>query len=160
MDNYELDDVDRQLLSLLQENARYTGIELAEAVGVSDNTIHNRIDRLEEAGVVEGYAADVDHDRVGVELYFEFTCTTRIRDRTDVAEAALELPQVVEVTELMTGEHNLHIKALGAVDEDITYIAEQLDDLALEINDENLVRRERRPAMDFEALGDVLTDEG
>lgn len=159
MEAYELDDVDRRLLSLLQENARYTGIELAEAIDVSDNTIHNRIDRLEEAGVVEGYAADVDHDRVGLDLYFEFTCTTRIRDRSDVAEAALELPQVVEVTELMTGEHNLHVKAVGGIDEDITHVAEQLDDLALEINDENLVRRERRPATDFEALDAALIDE-
>lgn len=52
---YRFDDVDRQLLDPLQEDARYTAIELAEEIGVPDNAIHDRMDRLEEAGVIIGY---------------------------------------------------------------------------------------------------------
>ncbi|SEP99832.1 Lrp/AsnC family transcriptional regulator [Natrinema salaciae] len=153
---YQLDDVDRQLLDLLQENARYKAIELAEEIGVSDNTVHNRMDRLEEAGVITGYAASVDHGRTGLDLTFHFSCTARIGKRATVAEEAMAFPQVVEVTELMTGQENLHIKAVGAEHEDITHVAEQLDELALDINDENLVRTERRKSVDYEAVSSLL----
>ena len=156
MSAYELDDVDRQLLNLLQEDARHSAIELAEQIGVSDNTIHNRMDRLQEAGVVTGYTTDVDLDRSGLRLYFHFTCTASISQRSVVAEQALSLPQVLEVTELMTGQENLQIKAVGVQDEDITHVAEQLDDLDLAINDENLIRTEHTQSVDFVELAEMM----
>lgn len=160
MTEYQIDDVDKRLLNLLQENARYTAIELAEEVGVSDNTIHNRMGRLEEAGIITGYIATVDHDEVGLNLYFLFTCTSRIRERAEVAEAAMEIPQVLEVTELMTGQENLSIKAVGSKDEEITSIAEKIDDLATEIKDENLIRAEHSKPLDFvELVDDEYLDE-
>jgi len=156
---YRLDDVDKKLLTLLQEDARYTALALAEEVGVSDNTIHNRMDRLEEAGVITGYEAAIDYDRVGLNLYFQFACTANINERRDVAERAMEIPEVLEVTELMTGHRNLQIKVVASRDEDITTIAEQVDQLALEINDENLVRAEHSKPLDFEKITVLHEDE-
>lgn len=152
MSTYQADEIDRELLALLQEDARYAATELAEQLGVSDNTVHNRMARLEEEGVITGYTATVDNERVGYGLYFSFICTARISDREEVAEQALEIPAVTEVTELMTGQRNLHIKVYGSVDEDITEIAHQLDQLELEINDENLIKSERRTPLDYERL--------
>ena len=156
---YTLDDVDKQILNALQENARYTAIELAEAVGVSDNTIHNRIDRLEEAGIVTGYTTNIDFRKIGLRLYFHFTCTAAISERATVAERAMELSQVLEVTELMTGQENLHIKAVGGEDRDITHVAEQLDQLPLEINDENLIRAEHTDSLDYVELSGLIESE-
>ena len=157
---YRLDEVDEQLLNYLQENSRYTAIELAEKVGVSDNTIHNRMSRLEDAGVITGYTTTVDPEKAGLGLYFHFACTTRISDRARVADEAMSLPAVLEVTELMTGRENLHIKMVGAKDEDITRLAEELDDLDLEIDDENLIRTEHNKPLDFvEVTGQVDDDE-
>lgn len=149
MTEYTLDDVDKQLLNLLQENARSKAIELAEKIGVSDNTIHNRMEQLEDAGIITGYTTAIDRDKTGLRLYFHFSCTARISNRSDVAEKALALPQVTEVTELMTGQENIHIKAVGAEDRDITHLAEQLDNLNLEINDENLIRTEHTTPLDY-----------
>lgn len=149
MTEYQLDDVDKQMLNLLQENARYTAIELAEQIGVSDNTIHNRMEQLEDAGIITGYTASIDHSETGLSLYFHFTCTTRISERAEVAEQAIAFPEVLEVTELMTGQENLHIKMVGAEDKDITRLAEQLDELELEINDENLIRAEHTTPLDY-----------
>lgn len=149
MADYEVDDVDRQLLGLLQENARHTAIEIAERIGVSDNTVHNRIERLEEAGVITGYSAAVDHEKTGLTLYFHFTCTARISERGRVADAVMELPEVLEVTELMTGQENLHVKVVAATDEEVSRIAAEIDDLALEITDENLIRAEHSKPLDF-----------
>lgn len=153
MPGLPLDDTDRKLLTYLQQNARYTAVELADRIGVSDNTVHNRLDRLEEAGVISGYTATVPPKEVGLDLYFLFVCTARISDREAVAKNALKLDDVLEVTELMTGQRNLHIKAVGAVDDDITNIAQQLDQLQLEINDEFLIREEHLQALDLNAVG-------
>ncbi|MEM4781209.1 MAG: winged helix-turn-helix transcriptional regulator, partial [Halalkalicoccus sp.] len=159
VDRYQIDDVDKRLLNLLQENARYTAIDLAERIGVSDNTIHNRMQGLEEAGVITGYTTRIDHRQAGFSLYFLFTCTARISQRSEIADKAIAIPEVIEVIELMTGERNLLIKVVGAEDEDITRIAERLDDLDLEINDESLIRTERTDALDYVRIGGT-TDEG
>jgi DNA-binding Lrp family transcriptional regulator len=148
----ELDDIDRQLLDLVQANARYKAIGLASEVGVSDNTIHNRMSRLEEAGIITGYTTELDYDRLGLTFYFHFTCTTRISERAAVADRVMEIPEVVNVTELMTGHENLLVKAVGAVDEEITRIAEQIDKLQVEINDENLIRAEHSKPIDFSEI--------
>lgn len=159
MTEYELDDVDRQLLNLLQENSRYTALELAEEIGVSDNTIHNRMERLEEAGIISEYTTNIDHDQTGLRLYFHFTCTARISECSDVSKEAMALPEVLEVTELMTGQENLHIKMVGAEYEDITRLAEQLDELALEITDENLIRTEHTKPLDYVEVAEMVDEE-
>lgn len=122
-------------LPRLQENIRYTAIELAEQVGVSDNTIHNRMERLEEAGVISRYTTVVGHDRAGLPLSFMSTCTARISKRSAGAEEILAIPEIVEVTELMTGQRNLLVRAVGAEDGNITRVAESVDELDVEINE-------------------------
>ena len=156
---YQLDDVDKQLLNLLQENARYKAIALAEEIGVSDNTIHNRMEQLEEADIITGYTTTTDYDKTGLRLFFHFSCTASISDRSEVAEKAMALPQIVEVTEVMTGHKNLHIKAVGAKDQDITDVAEELDDLALEINDEILIRTEHKQPLDYMKVLDLVDED-
>ena len=150
----DLDDVDRRLLNELQENARYTAVELGEAVGVSDNTIHNRMERLESAGVITGYSAGIDPHRAGFDLRFIFTCTERISRRADAAADIMAIPGVTEVIELMTGHDNIIVEALGSRDEDITRIAEQIDELGVEINDEKLVRDRHQQSLDFVELAE------
>lgn len=59
----DLDDVDRGILSLLQEDTRrLTTQEMADSVGVSARTVRGRIEQMEAAGVIRGYRAGVDHD--------------------------------------------------------------------------------------------------
>jgi DNA-binding Lrp family transcriptional regulator len=50
-----VDSIDRQLLSLLRNDARITVADMAKAVGVSRGTVQNRISRLESGGIVLGY---------------------------------------------------------------------------------------------------------
>jgi len=149
----EIDAVDAQLLALLQRNARSKATDLAEAIGVSDNTVHNRMSRLEDAGVIERYTTEVDPREAGLQFYYHFTCTTPISDRSEVAEQIISYPEVVDVTELMTGQENLHIKLVGRTDQDVTRMAQKLDDLNLEITDENLIRAEHVNPIDLEAIG-------
>lgn len=61
----ELDAIDRQLLCALQDNARLTTNELAQATGLSQSPCWRRIRRLEEAGMIDGYRARLDRRKLG-----------------------------------------------------------------------------------------------
>jgi Lrp/AsnC family leucine-responsive transcriptional regulator len=61
-----VDAIDRQLVELLRANARLSYAELARQVGLSAPAVHERVGKLESAGVLRGYHADVDPDAVGL----------------------------------------------------------------------------------------------
>ena len=61
----ELDTTDRELLRLLQGDARMTNNELAHRVGIAPSTCHGRVRRLIDTGVIRGFFADVDPAAVG-----------------------------------------------------------------------------------------------
>jgi Lrp/AsnC family transcriptional regulator for asnA, asnC and gidA len=61
----ELDETDREILRLLQADARTPFSEIAREIDMSSATVHDRVSRLEEAGVIRGYHADVDPSAVG-----------------------------------------------------------------------------------------------
>lgn len=60
-----LDNVDKQILGLLQKNAKLTIKELAEELNLTTSPIFERIKRLEKEGIIEGYVALLNPERVG-----------------------------------------------------------------------------------------------
>jgi DNA-binding Lrp family transcriptional regulator len=66
----EIDEVDRQILAELQADGRMTNVELARRVGLSAPPCLRRVRRLEEAGVIRGYHADLDPQALGWEITF------------------------------------------------------------------------------------------
>ncbi|MBT8211651.1 MAG: Lrp/AsnC family transcriptional regulator [Acidimicrobiia bacterium] len=63
-----LDRTDREIIRLLQENARRSNKELAAAIGLAPSTCSERVRRLEDAGVFRGFHADVDPAVLGISL--------------------------------------------------------------------------------------------
>ena len=61
-----MDDIDKRLLSLLALKGRITLAGLGEAVGLSAPAVHDRVHRLEDSGVIRGYAALLDPDQLGL----------------------------------------------------------------------------------------------
>jgi Lrp/AsnC family leucine-responsive transcriptional regulator len=61
-----VDAIDRQLVELLRGNARLSFAELARQVGLSGPAVHERIGKLEAAGVIRGYHADVSPEAIGL----------------------------------------------------------------------------------------------
>ena len=66
----KLDRIDRRILSDLQANGRMTNVELAERAGISAPPCLRRVRRLEEAGVIRGYHADTEPQKLGWEIMF------------------------------------------------------------------------------------------
>lgn len=136
-----LDRVDRAIIQLLQRDARnLTAVEIAEAVGVSDGTVRNRIENLERQNIIEGYVPVVDYENAGYQLEVVFECTAPIVDREALGKEAVQIKGVVEVLELMTGRANLQITAVAPRRDDVTRIAKALDELGLQVEHEKLIR--------------------
>lgn len=151
MDGSALDAVDRAILYHLQQNARRSITDIADSVNVADNTVRNRIQAMEEEGIIEGYSVDIDYDRADVQHYYLFVCTARVSEREQLAADAQQYSGVVEVLTLMTGTHNVYILAAGSQKDDITQLAYDLDDLGLRVDHEHLVREQtQQPFSGFE----------
>ncbi len=63
-----MDAIDQRLVDLLQRNGRATQLELAKAVGLSQPAVAERIRKLEERGIITGYAARVDALLLGLDI--------------------------------------------------------------------------------------------
>ncbi|MCG1003722.1 MULTISPECIES: Lrp/AsnC family transcriptional regulator [Halobacterium] len=137
----DIDDVDRAILYALQEDARnMSSGDIAERTGTSDSTVRKRIQRLEDSGVVKGYSASVDYQQSGYPLRMLLYCTASIPERGDLIPEILAIDGVVSVQELVTGDENLLVTAVGESDDDITSVAQELLDMGLTVADEVLVR--------------------
>lgn len=69
----DLDEVDRSILYLLQEDARGTSAEaMADKVGVSASTIRNRIEQLENNGTTRGYHPEIEYEAANIPLQVTF----------------------------------------------------------------------------------------
>ena len=68
MKNIEIDKLDRQILSMLMDNAKIPYTEIAKRLYVSGGTVHVRMKKLEDAGVVKGYSVDVDYAKLGYDI--------------------------------------------------------------------------------------------
>lgn len=142
MDENELDGVDRSILHVLQRDARITKAEISERIGVTASTVGKRIRKLEESGVVKGYRPEINYERAGLPLQVLFICTAPIAEREDLINQTHGINGVVNTRELMTGQGNVHILVTGASNEDITRIAQTVDNLGYVVNDEILLRNE------------------
>ena len=66
----ELDDIDRKILAELQRDGRMTNVELARRADITAPPCLRRMRRLEESGIIRGYHADTDPQRLGWEIMF------------------------------------------------------------------------------------------
>lgn len=143
MSGIELDEVDRAILHELQEDARRTPAEeIGEQAGVSASTIRNRIEILEEAGVIQGYYPHIDYEQANYQLHLFLICRAPPAERARLAEEALEIIGTVTVREMLSGTNNLHIEAIAEDSDAVDIVTGKVDDLGLEIVSTEIVKEE------------------
>ena len=119
-ENQLLDEINRRLLQELQADARVTMAELGRRINLSAPAVAERIQRLEQAGVITGYRAEVDPKAIG----FPIAAVVRIRPTTrqlqKIPELAREMPEVVDCYRI-TGEDcffvKLHLRSMDDLEE-------------------------------------------
>jgi Lrp/AsnC family leucine-responsive transcriptional regulator len=63
-----VEDTDRKILRLLAADGRMSFTDLGKATGLSTSAVHQRVKRLEQRGLIQGYGATVDHEQIGLPL--------------------------------------------------------------------------------------------
>ncbi|MBN8784823.1 MAG: AsnC family transcriptional regulator [Sphingobacteriales bacterium SCN 48-20] len=112
----ELDEKDRAILRLLQQNARMTVKEIAEAVHLSPTPVHERIRRLESSGIIRQYAALLDPAQLGKRLMV--ICYVSLKQHNKNAgsrfiKAINELDEVIECYNI-SGQFDFMLKVMAA----------------------------------------------
>ncbi|AYA39010.1 winged helix-turn-helix transcriptional regulator [Hymenobacter oligotrophus] len=96
--NYELDDTDRKILALLLEDAKMPYTEIARRVHVSGGTVHVRMGRLEELGIVRGATLKIDYAKLGYGVNaFLGIYLLKSSVYNSVAEQLRDIPEVVSI---------------------------------------------------------------
>lgn len=90
-----LDRIGRNILSALQENARLSLAQIGKKVGLSSPAVAERVKKLEEAGIIEGYHARVDPDTLGESVAAFVHLTTDARNYPSVQKIAMKTPQII-----------------------------------------------------------------
>lgn len=106
-----MEDQDRRIVELLRQDGRMSYTDLGKAMGMSTSAVHQRVRRLEERGVIKGYAALVDHAALDLPLT-AFISITPLDPAApdDIPERLHDLTEL-EACHSVAGDENYILKA-------------------------------------------------
>jgi len=112
----KLDRIDKQILAALQQDGRLSNRDLAERASLSESACLRRVRALEEAGVIDGYQAQVNQAKVGLPTNVFVSITLNRQEQADLAafeDAVKGVPEVMECY-LMTGQQDYLLRVAVA----------------------------------------------
>ena len=107
---YRLDETDHLILDILLENTRVAFTDIAKKLNISAGTVHVRVKKMEESGIIQGSTLTVDYEKLGysfvayVGIFLENTSQTKF-----VLQRINEIPYVT-VGHITTGKYNIFCK--------------------------------------------------
>lgn len=113
-----IDDIDRQILNILQEDARIANAEIARQVGLAPSAVLERIRKLEERGVIKGFETKLD----AAAIDYGLTAFVSVRTHECCSETdkfLAEIPEVLEVHDV-AGEDSYLLKVRVKDTEDLS----------------------------------------
>lgn len=106
-----LDPTDIAIIEALQEDGRISISELGRRIGLSQPATSERVKRLEERGIVAGYRAVIDTEKLGLGMMAIIRVRTTHENIPSCLKQFARMPQVMEVHRL-TGEDCFHLKVI------------------------------------------------
>lgn len=108
----KLDDIDKAILRVLQDNARTSNVDLANTVGLSPSACSRRLEQLERRGVIESYQALISNRALGqtITAIVHITLDRQARTELESFERAVEACPHIVACFLMSGEHDYIIR--------------------------------------------------
>ncbi|HMQ50727.1 MAG TPA: Lrp/AsnC family transcriptional regulator [Anaerolineae bacterium] len=96
-----MDEIDRRIIELLQKDGRLSNAALAEQVGLTTSTVHERVRKLERKGIIKGYVAVVDPEALGKPITAFLRLSVGATDeyvvsKNRIRETCLAEPDVIE----------------------------------------------------------------
>lgn len=131
---HALDETDKNILRLLQQNARFTIKEIAAKLHLSTTPIFDRMKRMERDGVIDRYVALIDPAKIGKTLFAYVHISLKEHDRENVEAFVEQVIQFQEVLECchVTGEADFVLKVV--MDDIESYNQFVLDKLSVVAN--------------------------
>ena len=153
-----------KLLKLLDKHARYTNEELAVMLGVSEDEVRAEVAALERAGVIRGYKAVIDWDKLDsayVSAIIELKVTPKAGlGFEDVAAKVMKYPEVESVY-LMSGVYDLNVVVKGKSLQDVAnFVAKELSAMESVTSTATHFVMRRYKELDVELLGSGKDERG
>ncbi|PZD79266.1 Lrp/AsnC family transcriptional regulator [Mesonia sp. K7] len=129
MAKYKLDDIDHQILDILIDNTRTPFTDIAKKLNISAGTVHVRVKKMEEAGIITGSTLSVDYKKLGyafiayVGIFLQKTSQTKF-----VLERINEIPYVT-VAHVTTGKFNIFCKIRAKDTDHAKQVIFDIDDI-------------------------------
>lgn len=114
----ELDEIDKKIIEMLQEDSRKPFVEIAKELGVSDPTIHARVKKLQEAGIIEKFTAVLAPAKVekGVAAFIEINIKPNTIE--EIIRNLVRRDEVLEIHETY-GDYDIIAKIRARTNEDL-----------------------------------------
>jgi Lrp/AsnC family transcriptional regulator for asnA, asnC and gidA len=120
-----VNETDRKIIRLLQQNARSSYAELSRATGIPESTVRRRMDRLQQRGVIE-FAMIADPSKLGYELRAMIGLRVDLRKLDDIAARLREMNEVTFAA-FLTGNFDLMLHVVVPSQEDLyEFLVEKL----------------------------------
>ena len=120
-----MDHIDKKLLRLLQENARYSLKQLSERVYLSSPAVAARIDKLEREGVINGYHADANLDKMGYHITAFINLEMAPQQKASFLPYIAGVPNVLECS-TVSGNYSMLLKVAFPSTSDLDVFIGQL----------------------------------
>ena len=109
----EYDKTDINILKLLSENARIQLIKIAQNINLDSMTIHHRIKKLEQKGIIQGYKVNLDFNLLKRDFYSVKVNVKDISRLKELENYAITIPELIGITEAVGSydfEFDLEVK--------------------------------------------------
>ena len=120
-----LDDIGWEILHALQENARLSFRDLGRRVGLSAPAVTERVRRMEEAGIIRSYRAEIDLEKIGLPLLAFIRISVPREQSSYIGEQLQAIPEILECYRV-TGPDSFIMKVSTP---SVTHLEELIDRL-------------------------------
>lgn len=117
----KLDHIDKQILNLLQQNARITNVELASKIGISPPAMLERVKRLEKGNYIKKYLAVINPDKVGKNIIALISVWLSAHQLSSIDSFTKQINKFDEVLECyhIAGEEDFILKIISSSIKDV-----------------------------------------
>ena len=105
-----MDDIDRKIIQLLQEDARKSFNKIADSLGIAVGTAYNRVKNMEDSGILKGYTIMLDSGKLGFGLTALILIEAEGRYLPEVEKELAKLDEIICIYDI-TGDYDIAVVA-------------------------------------------------
>ena len=129
MKKIKLDEIDHQILDILIDNARIPFTDISKKLLVSAGTVHVRVKKMEDAGILKGSSLNLDYEKLGYSFIAYIGIYLERNDMTEKVLSELEKIPYVTVAHITTGKFNIYCKLRARATKHAKDLIFKIDDI-------------------------------